>query len=175
MSTSKKKNFFLIGPVSSALMCSTAMAATGDKPGPQSKGAFCSEEDEDKQKSQQEASLSHVVEELFWIGNSIVAFSKLRLGYMGKLRQIVTAKMTSFENTHEKSDSILRYFVVSFYAAGQPSAIRLQAPALMMLVRFFSPLKKGSFGFMHFLRGAGRNGSVSGVTKHQIVPKGHHE
>lgn len=88
MNTSKKNSFFPIGSVSSALMCSTA---TGDKPGPPARGAFSSEEDKDKQKevaqskSQQQASPSHVLEEFFWIGNSIMAFSKWRLGYMGKL------------------------------------------------------------------------------------------
>lgn len=94
MNTSKKNSFFPIGPVSSVLMRSTVAAATGDKPGPPAKGAFSSEGDKDKQKdmaqckSQQQASLSGVVEEFFWIGSSIVAFSKWRLGYMGKLCQI---------------------------------------------------------------------------------------
>eukprot|EP00064_Thunnus_orientalis_P009355 superscaffoldBa00001182_g9379 len=67
-------------------MRSTAVAATGDMPGPPAKGAFSSEGEKDKQeaecKSQQQASLSCVVEEFFWIGSSIVAFSKWRLGYM---------------------------------------------------------------------------------------------
>lgn len=91
MSTSKRNSFFPIGPVSSALMRPTATAATGDKPGPPAKGAFSSEEDMDKQKeaaqcrSQQQASLPGVLDEFFWIGSSIVAFSKWRLGYMGKL------------------------------------------------------------------------------------------
>lgn len=80
-------NFFAVSPVSSALMCSTAV--TGDKPGAPAKGAFFPEENKDKRKeSQQQAFLTHVVEEFFWIGSSIVAFSKWRLGYMGKLSQI---------------------------------------------------------------------------------------
>lgn len=74
-----------MGPVSSALMCGTGAAPTADKPGPPAKGAFSSEGDTDKEKSQKEASLSAVVEEFFWIGSSIVAFSKWRLGYMGKM------------------------------------------------------------------------------------------
>lgn len=94
MNTSKKSSFFPVGSVSSALMRSTAMAATGDKPAPPAKGAFSPEGDKEKQKavaqckSQQLAPVSGVVEEFFWIGNSIVAFSKWRLGYMGKLCKI---------------------------------------------------------------------------------------
>lgn len=88
MSTSKKNGFFPVGPVSSAMMCSTAMPPTGDKPGPPAKEAFSSEEEMDKEKSQQQASLSHVVEDFFWIGSSIIAFSKWRLGYMGKISQL---------------------------------------------------------------------------------------
>lgn len=90
MSTYKKSSFFSIGPVSSALMCTTAVAATGDMPGPLAKGAFSSEQDGDKQKVaaqcniQQQSPLPSVVEEFFWIGTNIVAFSKWRLGYMGK-------------------------------------------------------------------------------------------
>lgn len=94
MNTSKKNSFFHIGPVSSALMRSTTVAATGDMPGPPPKGAFSSEGDEEKQKEfslfkgQQLAPVPGVLEDFFWIGNSIVAFSKWRLGYMGELRQI---------------------------------------------------------------------------------------
>ena len=90
MDTSKKSSFNPFGPVSSALMCSAAAAATGDMPGPPAKGAFSLDE-KDKYKewsqceSQQQASPSLVVEEFFWIGSSIVAFSKWRLGYIGKL------------------------------------------------------------------------------------------
>lgn len=93
MNTSKKNSFFHIGPVSSALMRSTTVAATGDMPGPPAKGAF-SEGDGEKQKefslckSQQLALVPGVLEDFFWIGNSIVAFSKWRLGYMGEFRQI---------------------------------------------------------------------------------------
>lgn len=94
MNTSKKNSFFPIGPVSSALMRSTTAAATGDKPAPPAKGAFSSEGDKEKQKevaqckSQQPGPLSGVVEEFFWIGSSIMAFTKWRLGYMGKLYKI---------------------------------------------------------------------------------------
>lgn len=98
MNVTKKNNFFPIGPVSSALLRTTAMAATGDKPGPLAKGAFFSfegEKDSQKEAAQRKSQLqvkvsqSCVVEEFFWIGNSIVAFSKWRLGYIGKLRRTV--------------------------------------------------------------------------------------
>ncbi|CAB1458372.1 unnamed protein product [Pleuronectes platessa] len=102
MSTSKKNSLFSIGPVSTALMCSTGTAATGDKPGPQAKGAFCSEEDQDKLKSLQQASLSNVVEEFFWIGTSIVAFSKWRLGYMGFIK--VLGKVQNAGRTEDSPD-----------------------------------------------------------------------
>ncbi|KAK1899012.1 Teichoic acids export ATP-binding protein TagH [Dissostichus eleginoides] len=93
MTSYKKSSFFALGPVSSALMCSTATATTGDKPGPTAKGAFSSEGDKDKQnevsqsRSQQGASVCPSVEEFFWKCGSIVAFSKWRIGYMGKLCQ----------------------------------------------------------------------------------------
>lgn len=89
MNTSKRNSFFPISPMSSALMCPTA--ATRDKPGPLAKGAFSSEGDKDTQKeaaqckSQQQPSQCCVVEEFFWLGSSLMAFSKWRLGYMGKL------------------------------------------------------------------------------------------
>lgn len=85
-----------MGPVSSALMRS-ASAATGDKPSPPAKGAFSPGSEKDKWKelalckSQQQASLTHLVEEFFWIGSSIVAFSKWRLGFMGELRALAEA------------------------------------------------------------------------------------
>ncbi|KAM7405470.1 hypothetical protein PAMP_012729 [Pampus punctatissimus] len=74
-------------PRGPALMRSSAAVATGDVPGPPAKGAFSSEGENDKQKeaqcqSQPQASLLCVVEEFFWIGSSIKAFSKWRLGYM---------------------------------------------------------------------------------------------
>ncbi|MED6277917.1 hypothetical protein CHARACLAT_018358 [Characodon lateralis] len=85
MSTAKRSSFSPLGSVSSALMCSTA-AATGDKPGPPAKGAFSLEEEKQKDGSayqkQEHASVGRVLEEFFWIGTSIVAFSKWRLGYM---------------------------------------------------------------------------------------------
>lgn len=84
-------NFFPIGPVSTALIRSTTTAATGDKPAPPAKGAFSQGGEKEKQKEmaqmkiQQPCPVSGVVDEFFWIGSSIVAFSKWRLGYMGKL------------------------------------------------------------------------------------------
>lgn len=91
MSASKMNSYFPIGPVSTALIRSTTPAATGDKPAPPAKGAFSRGGDKEKQqelaqlKSQQSCPVSGVVEEFFWIGSSIVAFSKWRLGYMGEL------------------------------------------------------------------------------------------
>lgn len=122
MSTSKKNSFFPIGPMSSALMRSTASAATGDMPGPPAKGAFSSEGEKDKQKevaqckSQQQASLARVVEEFFWIGSSIVAFSKWRLGYMGKLSPILTGY---YRNQTCVGIQIHPLCLVSFHSAGQ--------------------------------------------------------
>lgn len=84
MSKSKANSFFLIGPA--ARMHSPGTRATGDKPGPLVKGAFSP--DRGKQKEMEAASLSRVVEEFFWIGGSIVAFSKWRLGYMGKRSRV---------------------------------------------------------------------------------------
>lgn len=88
-------SLFAIRPVSSALLRS----ATGDMPPPPAKGAFApdgSEDDggEDKAKarqkelatckSQRQSSPAHTVEGFFWIGGSIVAFSRWSLGYMGE-------------------------------------------------------------------------------------------
>lgn len=94
MSASKMSSYFPIGPMSTALIRSTTPAATGDKPAPPAKGAFSRGGDKEKQKElaelksqQQPWPVSGVVEEFFWIGSSIVAFSKWRLGYMGKLLQ----------------------------------------------------------------------------------------
>lgn len=93
MSASKENSFLPICSVSSALTRSTAGATTRDKPGPAAKGAFYMEGNKEKEEvvqceSQQQSSPPCVVEDFFWIGNSIVAFSKWRLGYMGKLSQI---------------------------------------------------------------------------------------
>lgn len=103
MNPSKNKSFFPLGQMSSALMRSTTTAATGDKPSPPAKGAFTSEGDKEKQKevaelkSQQQASMSSVLEEFFWIGSSIVAFSKWRLGYMGKLSRICCVDLSGVD------------------------------------------------------------------------------
>ncbi|XP_047196290.1 1-phosphatidylinositol 4,5-bisphosphate phosphodiesterase eta-2a isoform X3 [Hippoglossus stenolepis] len=110
MSTSKKNSLFSIGPVSSALMCSTGTAATGDKPGPQAKGAFCSEEDQDKLKSLQQASVSNVVEEFFWIGSSMVAFSKWRLGYMVEKCMSSMQMGTQMVKLRGGSKGLVRFF-----------------------------------------------------------------
>lgn len=83
MDTPKKSSFFSMAPVSSTLIC-TSSAATRDVPAPLVKGAFSSEED--KSKSQKPAAVSTVVDEFFWIGSSIVAFSKWRLGYTGRFQ-----------------------------------------------------------------------------------------
>ncbi|XP_056896021.1 1-phosphatidylinositol 4,5-bisphosphate phosphodiesterase eta-2a isoform X2 [Takifugu flavidus] len=83
MSVLMKKSFFSMGPASSPLIC-TSGAATRDVPAPLAKGAFSAEEDMDKTKeheSQKPAAVSSIVDEFFWIGSSIVAFSKWRLGY----------------------------------------------------------------------------------------------
>lgn len=87
MDTPKKSSFFSMAPVSSTLIC-TSSAATRDVPAPLVKGAFSSEEDKDKDKSksQKPAAVSTVVDEFFWIGSSIVAFSKWRLGYTGRFQ-----------------------------------------------------------------------------------------
>ncbi|XP_031166955.2 1-phosphatidylinositol 4,5-bisphosphate phosphodiesterase eta-2a isoform X1 [Sander lucioperca] len=116
MNTSKRSGFFPIGPVSSALMCSTATAATGDKPGPPAKGAFSSEGDMDKQKevaqckSQQQASVSHVVDEFFWIGSSIVAFSKWRLGYVVEKCMTSMQMGTQMVKLRGGSKGLVRFF-----------------------------------------------------------------
>lgn len=83
-----KNSFFSKGPVSSALICASS-AATGDVPAPLVKGAFSSEEDEGnskENKSQKPAALYQIVDEFFWIGGSIVAFSKWRLGFAGRFQ-----------------------------------------------------------------------------------------
>nr|XP_043893360.1 1-phosphatidylinositol 4,5-bisphosphate phosphodiesterase eta-2a isoform X3 [Solea senegalensis] len=110
MSTYKKNSFFPIGPVSSSLMCTSATATTGDKPGPTAKGAFYSEGDEHKEKSQQQPSLAHVVEEFFWIGNSIVAFSKWRLGYMVEKCMSSMQMGTQMVKLRGGSKGLVRFF-----------------------------------------------------------------
>lgn len=73
-----------MGPASSPLICGSG-AATRDVPAPLAKGAFSAEEDMDKTKEQEKpAAVSSIVDEFFWIGSSIVAFSKWRLGYTGR-------------------------------------------------------------------------------------------
>lgn len=80
-----KKSFFSMGAASPPLLC-TSGAATRDVPAPLAKGAFSAEEDRNKAKeqSQKPAAASSVVDEFFWIGSSVVAFSKWRLGYTGR-------------------------------------------------------------------------------------------
>ncbi|XP_056155715.1 LOW QUALITY PROTEIN: 1-phosphatidylinositol 4,5-bisphosphate phosphodiesterase eta-2a [Lampris incognitus] len=116
MSTSVISSFFPIGPVSSALMRSTSAAATGDKPSPPAKGAFSSDSDMDKEKelaqskSRQQASLSRLVDEFFWIGSSIVAFSKWRLGFM--VEKCMTSMQTGTQMVKLRGGSkgLVRYF-----------------------------------------------------------------
>lgn len=97
-------NFFSSCASPSALMSSTGVAANGDLPDPPAKGAFSSKRDKDKhkavaqRKSQQQACLSLVVQEFFWIGSSIVVFSKWRLGHMGKLCYIHYLRLDHFYN-----------------------------------------------------------------------------
>ncbi|XP_034731707.1 1-phosphatidylinositol 4,5-bisphosphate phosphodiesterase eta-2a isoform X6 [Etheostoma cragini] len=116
MNTSKRSSFFPIGPVSSALMCSTATAATGDKPGPRAKGAFSSEGGTDKQKegaqwkSQQQASVSHLVDEFFWIGSAILAFSKWRLGYAVEKCMTSMQMGTQMVKLRGGSKGLVRFF-----------------------------------------------------------------
>ncbi|XP_013875782.1 1-phosphatidylinositol 4,5-bisphosphate phosphodiesterase eta-2a isoform X2 [Austrofundulus limnaeus] len=82
MSMSKRSSLGPFGPV----WCSAAAAATGDKPGPPAKGAFSLPEDKHRDgvrsENRDQGSLGRVVEEFFWIGSCIMAFSKWRLGYM---------------------------------------------------------------------------------------------
>ncbi|KAK9515830.1 hypothetical protein VZT92_026436 [Zoarces viviparus] len=113
MDTTKRNSFFPIGSVSSALMCSTA---TGDKPGPPPRGAFSPEGDGDKAKevaecrSQQQCPPSHVVEELFWIGSSIVAFSKWRLGYVVEKCMSSMQMGTQMVKLRGGSKGLVRFF-----------------------------------------------------------------
>ncbi|KAL3063607.1 hypothetical protein OYC64_000024 [Pagothenia borchgrevinki] len=116
MTSYKKSSFFALGPVSSALMCSTATATTGDKPGPPAKGAFSSEGDKDKQnevsqsRSQQGASVCPPVEEFFWICGSIVAFSKWRIGYMVEKCMSSMQMGTQMVKLRGGSKGLVRFF-----------------------------------------------------------------
>ncbi|XP_026009710.1 1-phosphatidylinositol 4,5-bisphosphate phosphodiesterase eta-2a isoform X7 [Astatotilapia calliptera] len=101
-------------PLSSALVCTTAAAATGDKPGLLAKGAFITEEDKNKDvvpnNSQQQVFLTHVVEEFFWIGSSIVAFSKWRLGYMVEKCMSSMQMGTQMLKLRGSSKGLVRFF-----------------------------------------------------------------
>ncbi|KAM9855322.1 1-phosphatidylinositol 4,5-bisphosphate phosphodiesterase eta-2a [Aulostomus maculatus] len=85
-------------------------------PGPPAKGAFSSEEDEDKKNVtaqcniQQKTSLSYVVEEFFWIGSSIVAFSKWRLGYMVEKCMSSMQMGTQMVKLRGGSKGLVRFF-----------------------------------------------------------------
>nr|XP_057906496.1 1-phosphatidylinositol 4,5-bisphosphate phosphodiesterase eta-2a [Doryrhamphus excisus] len=119
MSAHKKRHFLSIGPVSSALLCSAALA-TADVPGPPAKGAFISEGLKDKEKekkkvvakcnSQTQTSPSRVVEEIFWIGNSIVAFSKWRLGYIVEKCMTSMQMGTQMVKLRGSSKGLVRFF-----------------------------------------------------------------
>lgn len=85
MKSQKKSSFFSMAPVSSTLICATA--ATRDVPPPPAKGAFSSDDGKHKPEDNQSpkpAAVSTIVDEFFWIGSSIVAFSRWRLGYTGR-------------------------------------------------------------------------------------------
>ncbi|KAI4823916.1 hypothetical protein KUCAC02_012470 [Chaenocephalus aceratus] len=116
MTSYRKSSFFALGPVSSALMCSTATATTGDKPGPPAKGAFFSEGDKDKQNevsqsmSPQGASVCPPVEEFFWICGSIVAFSKWRIGYMVEKCMSSMQMGTQMVKLRGGSKGLVRFF-----------------------------------------------------------------
>ncbi|KAK0156452.1 1-phosphatidylinositol 4,5-bisphosphate phosphodiesterase eta-2 [Merluccius polli] len=114
---------FPIGPMSSALLCSaTGTATTGDKPAPPAKGAFSpdSSDNRDKEKEHQkelalckiqhQASLSHRVEEFFWIGSSIMAFSRWRLGYMVEKCMSCMQTGTQMVKLRGGSKGLVRYF-----------------------------------------------------------------
>ncbi|KAK5923140.1 hypothetical protein CgunFtcFv8_000137 [Champsocephalus gunnari] len=116
MTSNRKSSFFALGPVSSALMCSTATATTGDKPGPPAKGAFFSEGDKGKQNevsqsmSPQGASVCPPVEEFFWICGSIVAFSKWRIGYMVEKCMSSMQMGTQMVKLRGGSKGLVRFF-----------------------------------------------------------------
>ncbi|XP_061910159.1 1-phosphatidylinositol 4,5-bisphosphate phosphodiesterase eta-2a [Entelurus aequoreus] len=120
MSVHKKSNFLSIGPVSSALMCS-AVVATADMPGLPTKGAFYAEGFKDKgqekeekkmatRKSQTQSCPSRVVEDFFWIGSSIMAFSKWSLGYMVEKCMSSMQMGTQMVKLRGSSKGLVRFF-----------------------------------------------------------------
>ncbi|XP_077368059.1 1-phosphatidylinositol 4,5-bisphosphate phosphodiesterase eta-2a [Festucalex cinctus] len=104
MSAHKKSNFLSIGPMSSVLMCSAAVA-TVDVPGPPTKGAF-SVNDKDVAESKS----TFVVDDFFWIGSSIVAFSKWRLGYMVEKCMSSMQKGAQMVKLRGSSKGLVRFF-----------------------------------------------------------------
>ncbi|XP_068604919.1 1-phosphatidylinositol 4,5-bisphosphate phosphodiesterase eta-2a [Brachionichthys hirsutus] len=110
MNTSKKNILFPLGPVSSALMCSSTAAATGDKPSPPPKGAFSSDGDEEKAKVVAQPPVSGMVEDFFWIGNSIVTFSRWRLGYMVEKCMSSMQMGTQMVKLRGSSKGLVRFF-----------------------------------------------------------------
>ncbi|XP_059912817.1 1-phosphatidylinositol 4,5-bisphosphate phosphodiesterase eta-2a isoform X2 [Gadus macrocephalus] len=112
-----------LGPVSSALLRSgPGTATTGDKPAPPAKGAFTPDgsNDGDKEKEQQKelalctvqhrASLSHLMEDYFWMGSSMVAFSRWRLGYMVEKCMSCMQTGTQMVKLRGGSKGLVRYF-----------------------------------------------------------------
>ncbi|XP_077445391.1 1-phosphatidylinositol 4,5-bisphosphate phosphodiesterase eta-2a [Stigmatopora argus] len=104
MNAHKKSNFLSIRPMPSALMCSAAVA-TVDMPGAPAKGAFSI-----KEKKVDEYKSSHVVEEYFWIGSSIVAFSKWRLGYIVEKCMSSMQMGTQMVKLRGSSKGLVRFF-----------------------------------------------------------------
>ncbi|XP_053705233.1 1-phosphatidylinositol 4,5-bisphosphate phosphodiesterase eta-2a isoform X8 [Synchiropus splendidus] len=110
MSTQKKSIFLPISGMSSALMCATAAAATADIPGPPAKGAFSETADGKGKHEQKNASPPRLVEEFFWIGGSIAAFSKWRLGYMVEKCMSSMQMGTQMVKLRGSSKGLVRFF-----------------------------------------------------------------
>ncbi|KAM8829645.1 LOW QUALITY PROTEIN: 1-phosphatidylinositol 4,5-bisphosphate phosphodiesterase eta-2-like [Synchiropus picturatus] len=110
MSTQKKSIFLPISGMSSALMCATAAAATADIPGPPAKGAFSETADGKSKHEQKNASPPRLVEEFFWIGSSIAAFSKWRLGYMVEKCMSSMQMGTQMVKLRGSSKGLVRFF-----------------------------------------------------------------
>ncbi|XP_061543457.1 1-phosphatidylinositol 4,5-bisphosphate phosphodiesterase eta-2a [Phycodurus eques] len=104
MSIHKKSNFLSIGPVSSARMYSAAVS-TVDMPGPPAKGAFSFND-----KEVAESKSCYVLDEFFWIGSSIVAFSKWRLGYIVEKCMSSMQMGTQMVKLRGSSKGLVRFF-----------------------------------------------------------------
>lgn len=76
----------LVGPVSPVVMRSAKQPPTPalcPKQRLNTSRPMSREDWEDQQDQEEQNSSAHVVEDFFWIGSSIVAFSRWRLGYAG--------------------------------------------------------------------------------------------